>query len=105
MTGLIWQHLIKSSKERRTLNNGQVGGCTRCNANTLTLMEEFKADISWCSRKALLNFDNDAASCYDRIVSNLANLIGTKKGLHHNITCVHAKMLSEAKYKLKTTLG
>eukprot|EP00957_Ditylum_brightwellii_P200361 15275124-Ditylum_brightwellii.AAC.1 len=39
-------------------------------------MEELKADISRCSRKALMNFDNDAALCYNWIIPNLANLIG-----------------------------
>eukprot|EP00957_Ditylum_brightwellii_P151986 11573629-Ditylum_brightwellii.AAC.1 len=43
-------------------------------------MEELKNDISRCSRKALINFDNNAASCYTWIIPNLANLIGRKKG-------------------------
>eukprot|EP00957_Ditylum_brightwellii_P053093 4025842-Ditylum_brightwellii.AAC.1 len=82
MKGIIWQNLIKSSEARRTLNNSQVGGCTRCNTNTLTQMEKLKTDISWCSRKALISFDNNAALCYDRIVPNLASLIERKKGSH-----------------------
>eukprot|EP00957_Ditylum_brightwellii_P074725 5679665-Ditylum_brightwellii.AAC.1 len=89
MTGIIWRNLIKSSEEGQTLNNGQVGGRAGCEANTLTLMEELETDISRCSQKALINFDNDAASCYDQIIPNLTNLIGRKKGLHHNITFVH----------------
>eukprot|EP00957_Ditylum_brightwellii_P190505 14501114-Ditylum_brightwellii.AAC.1 len=63
-----------------------------------------KNEISHCSRKPLVNFDNDAAACYDKIIPNNANLIGTKKGLHRNITFVHAKALAEAKFKLKTAL-
>eukprot|EP00957_Ditylum_brightwellii_P047082 3575415-Ditylum_brightwellii.AAC.1 len=62
MTGVIWQNLIKSAKEQGTLNNGQVGGQAGRDANTLTLMEELKTDISRCSQKLLMNFDNDAAS-------------------------------------------
>eukprot|EP00957_Ditylum_brightwellii_P089964 6851272-Ditylum_brightwellii.AAC.1 len=105
MTRIIWHNLIKSSEEQQTLNNNQVGGCAGRDANTMTLMKELKTDISQCSQKALINFDNDAALCYDRIIPNLANLIGKKKGLHRNITFVHAKILSKAKYKLKTVLG
>eukprot|EP00957_Ditylum_brightwellii_P135099 10300535-Ditylum_brightwellii.AAC.1 len=105
MTGIIWHNLIKSSKEQQTLNNGQVGGRAGCNANMLTLMEELKTDIIWCSRRALINFDNNATLYYDQIIPNLANLIGRKKGLHHNNAFVHVKTLSEAKYKLKTVLG
>eukprot|EP00957_Ditylum_brightwellii_P058051 4402510-Ditylum_brightwellii.AAC.1 len=68
-------------------------------------MEEMKNEISYCSQKPLVNFNNDAASYYDRIIPNLANLIGRKKGLHCNITLVHAATLEEAKFKLKTALG
>eukprot|EP00957_Ditylum_brightwellii_P187442 14275586-Ditylum_brightwellii.AAC.1 len=63
-----------------------------------------KNEISYCSQKPLVNFDNDAVSCYDRIIQNLANLVEQKKGLHRNITFVHASTLEEAKFKLKTGL-
>eukprot|EP00957_Ditylum_brightwellii_P148350 11294294-Ditylum_brightwellii.AAC.1 len=71
----------------------------------LTLIEELKNDICHCSCKSLINFDNDAAAYYDKIVPNIANLIGWKKGLHRNLTFVHALTLAEAKFKLKTALG
>jgi hypothetical protein len=54
--------------------------------------------------KSLINFDNDAASCYDRIIPALASLIGRKFGLRQNVVFVHAKTLEETKYKLKTSL-
>eukprot|EP00957_Ditylum_brightwellii_P207733 15354296-Ditylum_brightwellii.AAC.1 len=69
----------------------QVGGCAGCDTNALTLMEVLKTDISRCSRKVLINFDNNAALFYNQIIPNLAKLIGRKKGLHHNITFVHEK--------------
>eukprot|EP00957_Ditylum_brightwellii_P209876 15363668-Ditylum_brightwellii.AAC.1 len=68
-------------------------------------MEELKNNISQCSRKALINFNNNAASCYDRIISNIANLIVQKKELHYNVTVVHATILADAKPKLKSALG
>eukprot|EP00957_Ditylum_brightwellii_P202615 15330938-Ditylum_brightwellii.AAC.1 len=67
-------------------------------------MEEMKNEISYCSQKPLVNFDNDAASCYDRIIPNLASLVGQKKGVHRNITFVHASTLEEARFKLKMAL-
>eukprot|EP00957_Ditylum_brightwellii_P037060 2806133-Ditylum_brightwellii.AAC.1 len=82
-----------------------MGGRARQDATTLTFMEIMKNDVGHCSQKSLVNFDNDAAACYDRIISNIANLIGRKKGLHRNITFVHTTTLEEAKFKLKTTLG
>jgi hypothetical protein len=68
-------------------------------------MEELKNDISYSSRKALINFDNDATSCYDCIIPAIASLLGRRHGLHGDIIFVHASTLKEAKYKLKTVLG
>eukprot|EP00957_Ditylum_brightwellii_P080812 6147468-Ditylum_brightwellii.AAC.1 len=105
MTGIIWRGLIKSSEKHKTINKRQMGDRAGHDANTLTFLEEIKNSITRCSRKLLVSFDNDAALCYGRIIPNLANLIGKKKGLHHNITFVHANTLEEAKFKLKTALG
>eukprot|EP00957_Ditylum_brightwellii_P097172 7400510-Ditylum_brightwellii.AAC.1 len=105
MTGIILRVLIKLIESQKTINKGQIGGRARHNANKLTFLEEIKNDTTRCSRKPLINFDNDAASCYGRIIPNLANLIGKKKSLHRNITFIHAKTLEEAKFKFKTALG
>eukprot|EP00957_Ditylum_brightwellii_P009501 716574-Ditylum_brightwellii.AAC.1 len=105
MTGITWQNLIKSSEKQQTLNISQVGGCPGCDANMLTVVEELKTDNCQCSRKVLINFDNNTALCYDQIIPNLTNLIGRKKRLHHNTMFVHLKKLSEEKYKLNTELG
>eukprot|EP00957_Ditylum_brightwellii_P132306 10088237-Ditylum_brightwellii.AAC.1 len=68
-------------------------------------MEEIKYDVTKCRRKPLVSFDNDTAACYDRIIPNIASLIGQKKGLHKNVTFAHVKTLEEAKFKLKMALG
>eukprot|EP00957_Ditylum_brightwellii_P105312 8028468-Ditylum_brightwellii.AAC.1 len=105
MTGIIWRGLMKSFERQKTIHEGQIGGRARHAANALTFLEEIKNDITRCSRKALVNFDNDAFSYYDRIIQNLVNLIGKKKGLHWNVIFVHTNTLEEAKFKLKTALG
>eukprot|EP00957_Ditylum_brightwellii_P078602 5975998-Ditylum_brightwellii.AAC.1 len=101
----MWQNLFRSSETRNTIHKGQVGGRAGYDANTLTFMEEMKKEISHCIQKPQVNFDNDAAACYDRIIPNVANLIRRKKGLHRYITFVHATTLVEAEFKLKTALG
>eukprot|EP00957_Ditylum_brightwellii_P129997 9914572-Ditylum_brightwellii.AAC.1 len=105
MTSIMWRGLIKSLEKQKAINKVQIGGRAGYDANKLTLLEEIKNNITRCSRKPLVNFDNDAASCYDRIIPNLANLSRKKKGLHWNVTFVHIKILEEAKFKLKTALG
>ena len=95
---------MRSSEIQNTIHKGQVGRRAGHDVNTLTFMEEMKNEISHCSQTPLVTFDNGAAACYDRIIPNVANLIGRKKGLHRNITFVHATTLAEAKFKLKTAL-
>eukprot|EP00957_Ditylum_brightwellii_P173845 13235002-Ditylum_brightwellii.AAC.1 len=62
-------------------------------------------DVSYSSCKSLVNFDSDAASCYDCILPNVSSLVTRKKSLSKDVTVVHATTLEEAKYWLKTTLG
>eukprot|EP00957_Ditylum_brightwellii_P195142 14868737-Ditylum_brightwellii.AAC.1 len=71
----------------------------------LSLIKDLKYNISYCSRKTLINFNNDAASCYDRILPNVSSLIACKKGVYKSVTFVHANTSEEAKYRLKTALG
>jgi hypothetical protein len=97
--------MLYDSDRADVLHRGQLGGRPGCDALTLVFMEEIKYEISQASRKSLINFDNDAASCYDRIIPALASLIGRKHGIHQNVVFVNASTLKEAKYKLKTLLG
>ena len=103
--GVKWRQMLYDSDKAEVLHRGQFGGRPGCEALTPVFMEELKNEISHASRKSLINFDNDAASCYDRIIPALASLIGRKHGIHQNVIYVNARTLQEAKYKLKTLLG
>ena len=87
------------------LNDGQYGGRPGCEAQSLTLLEELKYDISYLSCRSRTNFDNDATSCYDRILVPLASLINRKYGLHKQVVAVHAHTLKQAQFHLKTAAG
>lgn len=97
--------MIQKAERENTLHPGQYGGRAGRDALIPAFIEELKNEISYASRKSLINFDNDAASCYDRIIPALASLLGRKFGLHRNVVFVHATTLAETKYKLKTSLG
>eukprot|EP00957_Ditylum_brightwellii_P147614 11241655-Ditylum_brightwellii.AAC.1 len=97
--------MISMSKKQGTINRGLHGGRKGHDAQTLSLIEELKYDISYSLRKTSINFDNDAASCYNQILPNISSLIMHKKGMSRDVTFVHANMLEEAKYRLKTALG
>mmetsp|Transcript_30358 Transcript_30358/g.72755 ORF Transcript_30358/g.72755 Transcript_30358/m.72755 type:complete len:2117 (+) Transcript_30358:2729-9079(+) len=102
---LHWKRMMYDAERRGLIHNGQYGGRKGRDPQTLVLYEELKNEICHFSRKNMVNFDNDAASCYDRILPSLASLIGRSKGLHKSVIFVHATTLKEAKFKLKTALG
>ena len=100
-----WRQLLRSANDTQLINPGQYGGRPGCDAQSLALLEELKTDIAYTSRRSLLNFDNDAASCYDRIILSLASIINRKYGQHRKIVLIHSKTLEEAEYRLRTATG
>jgi hypothetical protein len=103
--GVKWRQLMKHAEAHKTLNEGQYGSHAGREATALNFLEALKNDISHCSRKPLLNLDNDALPCYDRIIVSLASSINRKYGQHRQVVLVNASTLKQAKYKLKTALG
>jgi hypothetical protein len=65
---------------------------------------QLKTDISYCSRKPIINYNNDASSCYDWITVVLSSLINWEYGQNRHVVMVNATKLREAKYQLKTAL-
>jgi hypothetical protein len=102
--GTQWRKLLQQADRDGTIHPGQHGGRPGHEATTLTFMEELKTDIACSSLKHLINFDNDAASCYDRIIPALAALTGRKYGHHRCVIVVNPKTLKEAQFHLKTAL-
>jgi hypothetical protein len=100
-----WRQQIYAADKQQLVNPGQYGSYPGREATSLCLLEELKTDISYCSRKPLINFDNDASSCYDRIIVSLSSLINRKYGQNRHVVMVNASTLRDAKYQLKTALG
>ena len=100
-----WRQLLRQADDRELINEGQYGGRPGCEAQSLTLLEELKYDLSYLTRRTLVNFDNDATSCYDRILVPFASIINRKYGLHSTVVAVHASTLREARFYLKTASG
>ena len=100
-----WRQLLRTADDAQLINEGQYGGRPGCEAQSLTFLEELKYDLAYLTRRTLFNFDNDATSCYDRIVVPLASLINRKYGLHRKVVAVHARTLQQARFHLKTATG
>jgi ribonuclease HI len=100
-----WRLLLKAADQQQLVNDSQYGGRPGREATTLALIEELKLDISYASRRTLITFDNDAASCYDRIIPSCASLIHRKYGMPQQITKLHGNLLQNAMYQLITPQG
>ena len=105
LLGVKWRQLLHQAEDKGLINKGCYGSRPGKEARTLVFMEMMQMEISRSSRKPFIKFDNDATSCFDRIVPGTAMLISRKYGLHRNVAAVCGKTLQEAHYKIKTMLG
>ena len=100
-----WRQLLHHASVNHLINphcyGSQPGKC----ALDAVLTKELEYELCRLTRKALVQFDNDAASCYDRIPCFLANVASRKYGMAKQVCIVQGKTLAEAKYHLKTKLG
>jgi hypothetical protein len=69
------------------------------------MIEELQFEISRATRKAIVQTDYDAMSCYDRIIPNLAMLVSRKFGVSSETTHSNASTLEKAKYHIRTDMG
>ena len=66
--GMQWRSALYQSEDLRHLNTGQYGSRPNRNAHDPIFIEEFQFEISRATRKALVQINYDATSCYDRII-------------------------------------
>ena len=88
-------------EKSNTLHPGQYGSRPGKDPKTVTLLEELRLDYSLLVRQPFINIDNDATSCYDRILLPISSLVARAHGIHRNVVFVHATTLEHAKFKLK----
>ena len=103
--GNKWRELCQQATKQRTINPHAYGSSPGHTAQEPVFMEEMKHEICRMSLKPLVQNDNDASSCYDRIIMNAAGICSRQHGMHRNICIVNGRTLKEAKYHLKTQLG
>ena len=100
-----WRAALHQSEDAGVLNDGQYGSRPHRQALDPVYIEETMNEISRATRKAHIKFDNDATSCYDRILPQLAAIAGRKFGLAKELVTLNNETLRQARYKLRTALG
>jgi len=78
--GCKWREVIHKAQEEGTINEGQYGGCPGREPTSLTLLEELRIDYSMLTPEQIAQFDNDASSCYYRILVARSSLASRNLG-------------------------
>jgi hypothetical protein len=72
----MWpRNSVWAAHTKNLLNSGQAGSRPGCHATNVALHEELKYNYSTLSRTPLATIDNDARSCFDQILCNVAMLL------------------------------
>ena len=100
-----WRQALFHAEDHHLLNDGMYGSRPGKSAHDPAFMEVLQHETYRMSMKSGVNFDLDAASCYDRILPNLAVLSSRRMGMASSVTQVNALTLQNTKYHLKTSLG
>jgi hypothetical protein len=98
------QITVWHAHDKSLLNEGQ-GSRPGRRAIDVVLKKELKYLYARLSRTPLGTIDNDAASCYDPIVCNLAMLISLYYGVPKHYNQLHANNLKNSQFRTRTALG
>jgi hypothetical protein len=103
---IIWaRKLVWNVHDNNRINEGQAGSRPGFNAIDVFIQKEMKYLYSRLTKTNLATVDNDAKSCYDRIICNLAMIISQYYGVTKNMASLHATTLRKMKYRLRAALG
>ena len=91
--GAKWGKRMKAAVHDKTIHPGQYGGLPGRDYTLLTTFEELRFEYARLTRFPFSNFNNDLASCYDRILLSITSICGIKYGLHQDIVFIHAATL------------
>ena len=100
-----WRALLHHVCDNRLINKACYGTMPGHGSLDPVFIKELEYEMARLTRRPLIHFDNDAASCYDRIPCFLANLASRKYGMDKRVCIVQARTLEQAKYYLKTKFG
>ena len=103
--GLKWRSALFQAESFALLNDGQHGSRPNRNAIDPVFIEELQFELSRLTRKTLVQTNYDAASCYDRIVPNLAMVASQTFGVPKSVTASNARTLKYARYHIRTDMG
>jgi hypothetical protein len=100
-----WREALHHAEDSQLLNQGLYGSRPGRSAIIPVQIEIMQNAIYQLSMKSGINFDLDAASCYDRILAKVASISSRRMGMNSNVVLVNCNTLEQAKFRIKTTIG
>lgn len=99
---IVWaRKVVWHAHNNDVLNNGQPGS----RPIDVVTQKDQKYLFSRLTNTNIATMDNDAKSCYDRILCNLAMIISQYFGISKSSAAVQATTLRMMKFRLRTAIG
>jgi hypothetical protein len=106
LLGMIFgRRMVHGAEKQNHLHEGQWGSRPGRSAHDALLHKILTYEIARLTRTPLATFDNDAKSCYDRIVMSFALMLCQKHGVPQSMCMMAAMSLLAAEYSIKTKYG
>ena len=103
---ILWaRRLVWHVHNNKRLNEGQAGSRPGRNSIDVVIQKEMKYLYSLLTKTGLATMDNDAKSCYDRIICDIAMIISQYFGISSQTVSVQSRTLRKMRYRLRTALG
>jgi ribonuclease HI len=103
---IVWARKgVRNAHNKNALNIGQAGSRPNMKAIDVVINKEMKYLYARLTRTALGTIDNDAKSCFDRIICNLAMMVSLYYGIPLNFCQLQANTLKNTIFRLRTALG
>ena len=103
---LFWSLLTTKYLESRNLfGENQLGSCPHRSADNILLIDEVINEIHRITFKPLIKLQNDATSCYDRMICNLSTLCSRSFGVPDKVCQLQANSLNKMECKIQTNHG
>ena len=93
------------NEDKFKLDDGCYGGRPDRRAIDPVIVDVTQTEIVMILRRPLVRFQNDTKTCFDRILSHLAQIKNQSFGLPEEIAKIIGKLLHEATYYIKTGMG
>jgi hypothetical protein len=103
--GIKYRELLHYAEDHDLLNPGCYGSRPGRQALDPVLIEILQYEYVMATRLPHLKFNNDATSCYDRMLAHITTIIAQAYGLATPVAKVQGTFLQTAQYFIKTMLG